>query len=296
MTTAGHADIVRLDNGEWWAVFLACHPYEGNYFNIRRETFFTPVEWQDGWPVTNPDFETVLYSYPTSLGNAVEVTSLPLNGNFERTDRFAGATIGPEYLFLRTPTEKWYTLGDGWLTLEVCPPTASGLENPSFIGRRQQHHTGSISTEIDFTPAAPGERAGLLVFQSEAHHYFLAKTMDENGASAVQLFRSTKDDLEVLAGQTVSEGPLQLRISYAGAKYRFEYSTNGGAWQNLQSGVDGKFLSTEEAGGFVGTLLAMYATSSGKPSENEAHFAQLAYTGEDPVYNSTESPEPAAGD
>lgn len=65
VTTAGHADMVQMDNGDWWAVFLAVRPYEGNYFNTGRETFLAPVRWtEDGWPVINPDFEEVQYSYP----------------------------------------------------------------------------------------------------------------------------------------------------------------------------------------------------------------------------------------
>jgi alpha-N-arabinofuranosidase len=81
----------------------------------------------------------------------------------------------------------------------------------------------------------------------------------------------------------VSGEQLQLKITFDGADYGFHYAEENGNWQVLQEKVDGKFLSTEVAGGFVGTLLAMYATSSGSDSENTASFEWFRYEGNDPV-------------
>ncbi|RYG70767.1 hypothetical protein EON80_06985, partial [bacterium] len=33
ITSAGHADLVQLANGDWWATFLATRPYEGDLYN-----------------------------------------------------------------------------------------------------------------------------------------------------------------------------------------------------------------------------------------------------------------------
>ena len=52
--------------------------------------------------------------------------------------------------------------------------------------------------------------------------------------------------------------------------------------------VDGKYLSTEVAGGFVGTILGMYASSNKKPSANFADFDWFEYAGDDQLYNSQE--------
>lgn len=282
ITTAGHADIEQLDNGDWWAVFLACRPYEDNYFNIGRETFLAPVEWQDGWPIINPDFEEVQYAYPTPMGNAVDTTLFPYNGNFTIKDEFNDDALGMNYMFLRTPKEQWHTLADGALTMELRAEMASGSSNPSFVGHRQQHHTGSVSTSLDFQPDNENEKAGLLAFQGETHHYFLAKSM-KDGQAVVQLLKSSEDELTELANQPVSGEQIQLKITFDGANYSFHYAEEEGDWQVLQEKVDGKFLSTEEAGGFVGTLLAMYATSSGSDSDNTASFEWFQYEGDDAV-------------
>ena len=42
--------------------------------------------------------------------------------------------------------------------------------------------------------------------------------------------------------------------------------------QLLKDNVDGKFLSTKIAGGFVGSMYAMYATSHGKATTNKVLY------------------------
>ena len=282
VTTAGHADIVQLPDSSWWAVFLACRPYEGNYFNVGRETFLTPVSWENEWPVINPDHEEIQYTYPTPMNAALDTTLFPLNGNFTFTDEFEDAKLALHYIFMRTPKEEWYHTGDGKLTLDLRAPTANELKVPSFVGHRQQHNRGEVSTLLDFTPAAANEQAGIMAFQSESHYYLLAKSL-KDGEPVVQLLKSTESGTEELASAPAGTGPLRLRITFDGADYGFDYAQGEADWTNLESGVDGKFLSTEAAGGFIGTVLGLYATSNGRESGNTAAFDWLKYTGNDAV-------------
>lgn len=63
VTCSGHADFVATPDGAWWAVFLACRPYEGNLYNTGRESFLLPVKWtDDGWPM-------ILEPGPAGAGN-----------------------------------------------------------------------------------------------------------------------------------------------------------------------------------------------------------------------------------
>ena len=50
----GHADLVHLPDGTWWAVLLAMRPYGGYHYNLGRETFLVPVVWEDDGPVFAP--------------------------------------------------------------------------------------------------------------------------------------------------------------------------------------------------------------------------------------------------
>jgi alpha-N-arabinofuranosidase len=66
--------------------------------------------------------------------------------------------------------------------------------------------------------------------------------------------------------------------------YRFSYGAAGGAWAVLKDSVDATFLSTKIAGGFVGCMFALYATSNGQPSGTKAAYDWFEYTGTDDVY------------
>lgn len=50
VTSAGHADLVSTPEGDWYAVFLACRPYEEDFYNTGRDTYLLPVSWENGWP------------------------------------------------------------------------------------------------------------------------------------------------------------------------------------------------------------------------------------------------------
>lgn len=48
----GHADLVELPDGSWYAVMLASRLIDKAYKNLGRETFICPVVWERDWPVS----------------------------------------------------------------------------------------------------------------------------------------------------------------------------------------------------------------------------------------------------
>lgn len=139
---------------------------------------------------------------------------------------------------------------------------------------------------MTFDPGAANEKAGLVILQSESHFYFIGKSK-VNGQNMVQLFKGVPDKKEM---ELLSEAPLlnsdslRLKIDSYGDYYNFSFAEKGGNFKVLKDHVDGKFLSTHDAGGFLGALYGMYATSSGKSSINSAIFKYLRYKGDDPVF------------
>ncbi len=297
ITSTGHADFVQTEAGDWWAVFLGCRPYppyEQDFYNTGRETFLTPVKWKDGWPIINPDHEVVQYYYPLPIPSSNEITDIPYSGNFKIKDDFDSDRLNPDWVFLRTPQEKWYDLKSkaGFLALKLRPETCAERGNPSFLGHRQQHLCGFASIAIDFLPQAENEKAGLLVFQNEQHFYFLCKSLDED-QPVIQLYKSTSregtdNQMELIASQTIKKDQgkkeLYLKIEAHRNVYSFFYSLTPDDWKLLKDNVDARFLSTNVAGGFVGCMYALYATSLGKSSNNVAYFDWFEYQGDDEVY------------
>lgn len=289
ITTTGHADFVETEKGEWWAVFLGCRPYaDKDYYNNGRETFLTPVKWIDGWPVINPDFDEVQYTYDYPLPKA-ETGDRPQSGNFIFKDDFDTDKLALEWMFLRAPKEAWYNLSDksGSLTLKVRPEQCTEYVNPSFVGHRQQHLNSSASASLNFETQKENEKSGLLIFQNEEHFYFLCKSVAD-GKPAVQLYQSgVKDSSMVLLASKpldIATTDIRLKIESKGDQYAFYYATNNVDWLSMDKNVDAKFLSTQVAGGFVGCIYSMYATSLGEPSTATASFDWFSYEGDDDVY------------
>lgn len=295
ITSTGHADFVMTESGGWWAVFLGCRPYrpyEKGFYNTGRETFLAPVKWIDGWPVINPDFKEVQFSYPIVTKPVRKSPAYSYSGNFCIRDDFETEELNLSWMFLRTPLEKWYDVSsmEGFLKINLRPETCAGTASPAFIARRQQHLRGSSSVAFVFNPRTENEKAGLLVFQNENHYYFLCKSL-KHDKTEVQLYRpgEVETQMALIGSQQLSDEEcdreLYLKINFDSDRYSFYYGFEPDSWILLEDNIDGTFLSTKIAGGFVGCVYAMYATSLGDTSSNVAYFDWFEYQGDDDIYN-----------
>lgn len=287
VTSTGHAQFVEGPDGKTYAVFLACRPYTGDYYNTGRETFIAPVEWKEDWPIINPNFKEVQYSYTANFKEVKSANTLPQSGNFSYKLTFE-KQLDPALTFLRSCDSSSFSLSKAkGLTMKLKPETLMDFGVPSFIGKRQQHLFCSAETELNFTAKSENEKAGLAIFQSETHFYFLSQSI-QNGKPILQLLKSNADGKtqDVLATITLAATTkkVQLRIDAEGEYYKFSYAITPNKWMILKDKVDGKFLSTHDAGGFIGCFFGLYATSSSVKSSNSASFKYLNYTGKDLVY------------
>lgn len=287
ITSTGHAQMVEGPDGNTYALFLACRPYSGDYYNTGRETFIAPVKWENDWPVINPGHKEVQYQYPVNFKAVPQKNALPQSGNFTYKTDFRKQS-DPSLTFLRSADSNSFSFTKkAGLTLRLKPETCMEMGVPSFIGKRQQHLFCTVSTQLDFTAANDNEKAGLIIFQNENHFYFLAKTM-EQGKPVLQLYKSNSKTaaMDVMATIPLEEvsTKVQLQIAAKGEMYDFYYATVPGQWKLVKDNMDAKFLSTHDAGGFTGCFFGMYATSSGKPAQQKASFEYLEYSGNDPMY------------
>jgi xylan 1,4-beta-xylosidase len=282
----GHADLVETQKGEWWLVCLAMRPYDGYYFNLGRETFLTPVRWEEGWPIVSPgagrvEFEHAVPDLPEHRWPSVPVC-----------DHFEGETLAFHWNCLRTPREAFYSLTErpGYLRLKLRPQMLSEWANPSFVGRRQQHMHFAARVKIEFTPQAEHECAGVVILQNSDFHYRLVVTQgsdspvarliqrkgDENQMR--QMLERAPAEESTLAEQPLDAGCVYFKVEAHGQAYSFYVANAPEAWQPLAENVDGRILSTPVAGGFVGAYIGMYASSNGQPSDNVADFDWFEYT------------------
>jgi alpha-N-arabinofuranosidase len=269
VTSAGHADMVQTQNGEWWATFLAVRPYEGDYYNTGRETFLLPVEWVDGWPVILPNGRPIPYRHARPDLPRDAEPAIPTTGGFTVREEFDGPELAPYWLMIRTPREQWYDFATepGFLTLRARPELLGRRSQPTFVGRRQQHTSATATTVMTYAPQRPGDRAGLAAFQNDDFYYLMSVTLDGN-QPVIQLHRAAgrgEGAAPTLVASERLEGPagapLYLRIRADRDRYDFLFGYEPGEWIPLHEGADGKVLSTRTAGGFVGVTFGLYAYS-----------------------------------
>jgi len=293
ISSVGHADLVEGPDGNTYAVFLGVRPYEGDFYNTGRETFIAPVKWIADWPVINPDHEQVQYEYQVNWKEDKPKITLPITGNFSYRVAFKD-TLNREFLFLRTHNPTWYNFKENknGLTMKLLPQTILEKGNPAFIGRRQQHLSSSASTELSFSTKQANEKAGMVVFQNENHFYFMCKSYDK-GKEVIQLFKGNpatdKMDLLKQVELSSSEKKVYFKVNSEGDVYSFWYALKENDWSALADNVDGKYLSTVVAKGFVGVLYGMYATSEGQATDNKAIYRWFDYSGNDRTFQNGSS-------
>jgi alpha-N-arabinofuranosidase len=269
----GHADLVQTQTGEWWMVMLASRPYGGYYRNLGRETFLAPVVWEDGWPVVSPGTGRVEFSYP--------VPDLPPHPWPTRPacDQFELPTLDLCWNFLRTPRDDFWSLTErpGYLRLRLRPQKLSEWCNPSFVGRRQQHQSFSARTVMEFTSQSEHEEAGIVLLQSSDFQYRMVLGL-QGDSTVIRLIERANGHEKIMAEHPlVASSRVYFKVEAAEQEYSFYYALTAEQWQPLIEKVDGRILSTDVAGGFVGAYIGMYASSNGQPSANVADFDWFEY-------------------
>jgi beta-xylosidase len=241
----GHADLVQAPDGSWCLVLLGVRPGGGTpgWHVLGRETFLAPVRWtDDGWPIVD-EVPVELPALPWSLHRPA---ATPIRDDFDEPEPHP-RWISPRG---RTPEQATTTHRPGWLTLRS-----------SFVGRRQQHHSCRVRALVD---AAAGT-GGLAVRLDDRHLLSV-----EASGSNVAVHFVVGPLRTVVEKMAVPEGPVVLRIDVAATVDLPDPCTGpdtltlgieffDGTFCALAT-LDGRYLSTEVAGGFTGRVIGLYAT------------------------------------
>ena len=268
ITNPGHADLVDTPNGEWWMVALASRPYGGYFYNLGRETFLTPVAWEDGWPVVNPGHGRI-----RTEERAPDLATHPWPSE-PACDHFDSAALSHHWNFLRTPHEPFHSLSErpGYLRLRLRPEQLTELCNPSFIGRRQQHINFAARTAFEFTPQSTDQCAGLALLQNNDNHFRFIRQ-----GEVVLLIERKQGEEQVLGTVAASGAHHYLMVEARGQEYSFYYAAAPEAWTPVVTKADGRVLSTQIAGGLVSAFIGLYASANGTLDDNVADFDYFEY-------------------
>jgi beta-xylosidase len=177
-------------------------------------------------------------------------------------DDFDDERLAPQWVSLRDRPPGLVTTGKrpGWLTLRA---RGASLDDRDvvFVGRRQQHHACRARALVDATEGS----GGLAVRMDEQHHYEV-----EVAGSEIRLVARLSSVRRVVASQPAPPGPVVLRVDvttpapdYPGSGpdlVALGFEEPEGTFTALAA-LDGRYLSTEVAGGFTGRVIGVYAAT-----------------------------------
>jgi xylan 1,4-beta-xylosidase len=236
----GHGDLVKRTDGTWAVVLLGVRPQGGfpSFHLLGRETFLADVTWRDGWPTVE-----------LLTGGAAD--EVPVRDDFD------GDHLSPHWLSVRARPGNSWSLTDhpGWLSLIAATGSAD-----SFLGRRQQHLSVTVRAGVRVDRDT---RGGLRVRLDDRHCYDV-EVADEGVHARVTIGPIS----QLLGSLPLPDRDVVLRIdtrrnvapSIAAAhpdRISLAFESDGEVCE--LASVDGRYLSTEVAGGFTGRVVGPYA-------------------------------------
>lgn len=247
----GHGDLVhKPDTDEWFVVHLGFRQVSDweQYHHLGRETFLTPVHFgRDGWFTAGDDGTT---------SSEYEIVG---NFNQEENNKESLSDINA-WEFLRNPQMQNYELHDDKFILTGTDISLDEVASPTFMAIRQRDFCGKVKVKI----ASFGCESGISVYMDERHRYDLAIRPGNNGYEVI--LRLTIGSAQYVRNTYELKGNhAELQIGFDNFKYSFSVEENGTVADF--GSMETRYVSSEVAGGFTGTMFALYAVGAGKKAE-----------------------------
>lgn len=266
---AGHGDLVDDGYGNWYVVMLASRPCK-KHSSMGRETFLAKVIWENGWPVIAPQ-----------VGRLEDFVEIPLEEHRFANEvtssdciQFWENELDERLVGIEKRDEEIYSLSErkGMLRLYCRKEKISEKDYSSYLGLRQKSYRFEVETGIEFEPKAENETAGVILYQNHENHLkFEIKQVEGKKVFEVNSYIHGEETKLSIVDISKWQGILKIMIQCHDQKARVWI----GKEKNLKPVAEKIPLTaytTEEAGGFVGCTVGMYASSNGKQSENYADF------------------------
>jgi alpha-N-arabinofuranosidase len=121
---------------------------------------------------------------------------------------------------------------------------------------------------VNYRPLAEGDRAGILALQNDDFYLFYGLAM-RDGKTVLEITRragpNDPRDGVVITTLAAPSGPVSLHAEITGGTARFTYGPDAKSATVAAENIDATNLSTAKAGGFVGTIIGLYAASGKTP-------------------------------
>lgn len=233
MQNTGHADLVERVDGSWVMVFHGARPRGASpeWHVMGRETCAVEIDWVDGWPV---------------LGNPIEGKAQPVSEHLGPDSELPGDWIAP----------------GGWPS-ELVSKTSQGLQFSGFVARRQIAKYFDLVADVT---VAAGSGGGIEI-RIDSRHWLRLGFQDD----LVQVSWGIGEHSFVI-GSARAEPGQKLKLSSIAVHGEFHAPVgpdlliasvvSATGVESELARLDGRYISTEVAGGMTGRVIGIFAESS----------------------------------
>ncbi len=249
----GHADLVETIDGTWALVYLGVRPrgVTPMFHVIGRETFLAGVDWVDGWPLVDE-------------GRFVRV---PTSASF--FDDFRDENLHPRWV---SPGAALADQIERHANGIALVPRAAESGAMSALVTRVRDLDWSFDVELDLEH---GDGVAGVVIRLDDRHWYELRL----GSAAAQVVARI-GPLETTVGETVSlaRGPVSARIETVASATEgpddLVFSIVCDVSRRELARLDGRYLSTEVAGGFTGRVVGVRALDGRVPIRAARYVAR----------------------
>ncbi|WP_230423274.1 glycoside hydrolase family 43 protein [Streptomyces radicis] len=249
--SVGHADLVERPDGTWAAVHLGTRPRGGTpRFHVNgRETFLADVSWAEDWPHFAPAKARV-----------------PL-GQRDFEDAFAAPALDLRWV---SPGARPERFARGVPEGVVVGHAPSGNGEPSGLFAR----VAGDHWEAEFV-LTPGSADCTVALRLDGRHWYGLRAAGGEVTAVARVGQL----LTVLGTRPLPDSPVTLRVRSTEPTWNGPDDIELGIGDGTGTGtdvlgrLDGRYLSTEVAGGFTGRLVGVWA-DSGEVLVHRARFTE----------------------
>ncbi len=264
----GHGDLVQTEDGTTFIVCLGFRQ-EGPWMpfhHLGREVFLIPVQWQqDGW-------------FTAGVNGKVEAEmEMDLNASGEDTcydvsfEKLGADSL--RWCHLRAYDQTNYQFTEHGVKLRGNHFTLDDVDAPTFLGVRQSE----FDTTLDVTVGGNSPEAGVTFYLCEDHHYDLYLAQADGGSRA-ELRLTTGDAQCVKASVPLEGGQQEVKLHVESDEEIYTFFAEIAGERKELGKARTKYLSSEVAGGFTGTVMAMYAVNPEEKEDAWGEFTGLNWT------------------
>lgn len=262
----GHGDLVESPEGDWAMVYLGVRPNGSTpgFHTNGRETFVAGISWVDDWPTVDPERFVVG------------------TGNRDWEEDFSATELHP----------RWVVPGG--------EPDAILARRPTGVSISPQQLSGGVlcarPTDKYWTARATVRDAGVFLLRIDDRHDYhiefaqgrITATSHIGGISTVLAQATASGDLN-LRIDAVPPNDAPIPFGHAGPDDIVLSFEAGDVHQQLAR-IDGRYLSTEVAGGFTGRMIGLRGTDQG------SHFLAVSYEALEAQHRSLKPAQDAEGE